>query len=102
MASPIFLEHCANVTPFAKVILVKRKFTGNLGFHEAYLRITFTDVLLTGVEWDDGEIVKEKCSFVYRQIDVAYKPQKQDGTLATSVPGSWKAKRKTQGTSGVL
>jgi type VI protein secretion system component Hcp len=102
MASPIFLEHCASVTPFAKAILVKRKFTGNLGFHESYLRIVFTDVLLTGVEWDDGEFIKEKCSFVYRQIDVSYRPQKQDGTLDKSVPGTWKAKRKTQGSEGVL
>ena len=102
MASPIFLEHCASVTPFARATLVKRKFTGNLGFHESYLRIVFTDVLLTGVEWDDGDFVKEKCSFVYRQMDVSYRPQKADGTLDKSVPGSWQAKRKTQGSGGVL
>ena len=102
MASPIFFEHCASVTPFARATLVKRKFTGNLGFHESYLRIVFTDVLLTAVEWDDGDFIKEKCSFVYRQIDVAYRPQKPDGTLDKSVPGAWQAKRKTQGSGGVL
>lgn len=102
MASPIFLEHCAGVVPFAKATLVKRKFTGNLGFHESYLRMIFTDVLLTGVEWDDGEVIKEKCSFVYRKIEVAYRPQKQDGSLDKEVPGVWQAKRKTQGSEGVL
>ena len=96
-ASPIFFENCAKVRPFAKATLVKRKFTGNNNFHQAFLRMDFMHVLLTGVEWDDGEVIKETCSFVYRRLNVQYKPQKPDGTLDNPVPGEWKAKRKLVG-----
>ena len=32
------------------------------GRGHAFLRIDFTDVLVIGVDWDSGDVVKEKCS----------------------------------------
>jgi hypothetical protein len=36
----------------------------------AFLRIDFTDVLVIGVDWDSGDVVKEKCKFICRGVKV--------------------------------
>lgn len=95
-ASPILFDQCANLKPFKSAALVKRKFTGGQ-IHEVYLRLDFKDVLVVGVDWDDGEFVKEKCTFVCREIMVTYKPQQNDGTLGSPLSGQWSAVRKLQG-----
>ncbi|MDE2580861.1 MAG: type VI secretion system tube protein Hcp [Rhodospirillales bacterium] len=83
------LQLCLNQKPLDYIIIVKRKFTGNRQFHEAYLRYKFTDVLLTSIDWQDGESVKETLKFVYREVESAYKPQKADGSLASAVSASF-------------
>ena len=79
---------------FQKAVLVKRKFTGNLDFHEAFLRVEFRDPLIIGIDWDEGEIVKEKIRFICRGILVAYRPQNQDGTLGQARTVTWFSARK--------
>jgi type VI protein secretion system component Hcp len=97
IASVRFLQSCVNYTPFQKAVLVKRKFTGGFDFHEAYLRLEFQQPLIVGVEWDEGDVVKEKLKFVYRGIVVAYRPQNPDGTLGDARSANWTPQRKLAG-----
>ena len=59
---------------------------------KAYLRIDFTDLLITELDWDEGEVIKEKYKFVCRGVKMQYKPQASDGTLGSAVPGIWPKK----------
>ena len=79
--SPFILLNCANQTSMQSIVVVKRKFTGLLTSHEAYVRLEFGDCLITAVDWDHGETFTEKMKFVYRTLTVKYRPQKNDGTL---------------------
>jgi hypothetical protein len=93
--SPILFSSCLNLVSFTKAILVKRKIIGGMASQGVtvplmgFLRIEFDQPLITGVDWDDGEVVKEKLTFVCRGGTVIYKPQKPDGTLGAQVSVSW-------------
>lgn len=80
-ASVTLLQNCLNSVPFKKAVLVKRKFTGNGQFHEAFLKLEFTEPLITGVDWDQGDVIKETVKFICRGVTVVYRPQSDDGTL---------------------
>jgi len=88
--SAALLKECLNCRPLKRVIIVKRKFTGSKDNYEAYLRLEFIDCLLTEVEWDDDEIIKEKVKFVYRELKTQYKPQDMAGNLGNPVPVDFK------------
>ncbi|MBW4090341.1 MAG: type VI secretion system tube protein Hcp [Proteobacteria bacterium] len=88
--SMVLLQLCLNQTPLDLIVLVKRKFTGNQSFHEAYLRLEFTQPLITSVEWEHGEVMKEKLKFVCRGIKASYKPQASSGTLGNAIPANFK------------
>lgn len=93
-ASPIFFEHCCNTKSFDSAALVKRISQGGNRAAVGYLRFDFTDVLITEVHWDDGDVVKESCTFICKGIKVQYKPQNADGTLKPSVkPAEWNQDR---------
>jgi len=89
-ASPLLFEMCCNSQSFASVTLIKRKAAGTDVSARAFLRIDFKDVLVIGVDWDSGDVVKEKCKFICRDVEIQYKPQTPDGTLGAAVPGNWK------------
>jgi len=88
--SAALLKECLNCRPLKRVIIVKRKFTGSKDNYEAYLRLEFIDCLLTEVEWDDDEIIKEKVKFVYRELKTQYRPQDMAGNLGNPVPVDFK------------
>jgi type VI protein secretion system component Hcp len=94
-----FLQSCLTYGKFQKAVLVKRKFTGGFAFHEAFLRLEFKEPLITGIDWDEGDIVKEKIKFICRGIIVAYRPQNQDGTLGDARSATWTPTRKLAATS---
>ncbi len=89
-----FLQSCLTYGKFQKAVLVKRKFTGVTNYYEAFLRLEFQEPLITGIEWDEGEIIKEKLKFVCRGIVAAYRQQNQDGSLKGARSASWTATRK--------
>lgn len=99
ISSVRFLQSCLTYGKFQKAVLVKRKFTGGFDFHEAFLRIEFKEPLITGIDWDEGEIVKEKIKFICRGIVVAYRPQNADGTLGDARSASWNPPRKLAASS---
>lgn len=94
-----FLQSCFTYGKFQKAVLVKRKFTGNSDFHEAFLRLEFKEPLITGVEWDEGEIIREKLKFVCRGIVAAYRPQNRDGSLGDARSASWTPQRQLAGSA---
>ncbi len=79
------LDACFKQTPLKKIVVVKRKFTSSQKAYYGYVRWDFTDVLITGVDWDHDELITEKLKFVYRTLGVQYKPQKNDGTLDSAL-----------------
>lgn len=51
----------------------------------AFLRVEFTGVTITSIDWSDGDVVKENCSFSAKGVEIKYLPQKNDGTVDTSL-----------------
>ena len=116
-ASPVFFQKCCEAASFDKVILVKRISTGATGGGsslldlqvnigplqlsiggasggsrppQAYLRIEFTEVLITKINWTDGDAMQESCTFICKNFKIKYKQQKDDGTLSGVVsPAEW-------------
>jgi type VI protein secretion system component Hcp len=91
-ASPLLFENCANSISFASATLVKRKVTGQSLALQAFLRLDFKDVLMVGISWDDGDIIKEKCKFICRGVTVQYRRQASDGSLAAAASAEWEQK----------
>jgi type VI protein secretion system component Hcp len=96
-ASPLLFDRCCNSISFASATLIKRKAASTDASGRAFLRIDFEDVLVIGVDWDSGDVVKEKCKFICRGVKVQYKPQMPDGTLGGKVPGEWHRTMPTKG-----
>lgn len=73
------------------VTIVKRKAAGTRNGGEIYLRLDFNKVLLTELKWkEDEEFIVETGSFIYRELDIQYRPQKADGLLGAVIPSSWR------------
>ena len=90
-ASALLMFHLLNRVPFDHATIIKRKSSGGHSSGEPFLRIDFTGVLLTKIDWSDDIKVKEGISFVYRSITLHYRPQLPNGTLGGIVPGFWSA-----------
>ena len=88
-ASPIFFQNCCNSVSFDSATLVKRKVTGSDLALQTFLRIDFKNVLIIGLDWDDGSIVKEKCKFICREMSVQYKQQSAGGALGAASSAEW-------------
>ena len=89
ISSARFVRSCLTYGNFQKAVLVKRKFTDRISLQRAFLRLEFKEPLITGVEWDEGDIIREKLKFICRGIVIAYRPQSADGTLAKAKQTSW-------------
>jgi type VI protein secretion system component Hcp len=87
--SPIFFQNCLSSTSFSSATLVKRISPGGDQAPLAFLRIDFTDVLLTGVDWTDGDLVTESIDFICKQMVVQLKSQGAEGTLTAPSSITW-------------
>ncbi len=90
--STLFFQDLCALKTFESATLLKRRAVGSGGGLQTYLRMDFTDVLMIGLDWDEGETVKEKYKFICRGVDVQYRPQASDGSLGAPVPGGWPQK----------
>ncbi len=99
-ASPIFFQNCCNSVSFESASLVKRKPTGASMALQGFLRIDFKNVLIIGVDWDDGQAVKEKCKFICRGVSVQYKRQANDGSLGAASNAEWSRDLATRSAAG--
>lgn len=88
-ASTVLLQGCCNSTTFSAATIVRRMAVGPQSIARAYLRLDFTNILFTSVDWDEDEIVKEKYKFICRGARVQFRAQGSDGSLSAPVPGVW-------------
>jgi type VI secretion system secreted protein Hcp len=88
-ASPTLMQYCIKSTTLDSAAIVKRRAGGGDASGFAYLRLDFTGVLITAVSWSDSHVVKENVTFIYRKLQISYRPQDSTGKLGAVVPASW-------------
>jgi len=97
-ASPIFFQCCCKSKTFDSATMVKRISQGDTGQSDdssrpqfGFLRIDFDKVLITSIGWDDGDVVKEKVSFICQKMTIKYRQQRADGLVlaGTEVKAVW-------------
>ena len=82
-------QACCQSKTFNSCTIIRRLPTGQNGGAKAYLRLDFTDVLITEIDWEDAEQIKEKYKFICRGVKMQFKPQASGGTLGPAIPGVW-------------
>lgn len=83
--SPQLFSNCVTGDIMTKVELIYDKAVATS--QEDYFRITLKDALLTSVQLSgSSENPTESISFAYQAIEVAYKAEKDDGSLDAYVP----------------
>jgi type VI protein secretion system component Hcp len=92
--SPVLFQCCARSVTFKSASLVKRKTVGTVEQADkfgllSFLRLDFTDVLVTHVGWDDAEVIKETVRFIFRGVTMQYCQQEHDGRLKAPGSVSW-------------
>lgn len=82
--SPLLADHCASGNILSKVYILYDKPVGDK--QQAYYRIWIKDALITSVQ-DSGsnENPSESISFAYQAVEVAYAPEKDDGSLDAAI-----------------
>jgi len=82
--SPVLSQHCWSGDILSKVYIIYDK---PIGTEQAdYYRIYLQDALITSVqESGSNENPTESVSFALQAVEVAYKPEKDDGTLDGAV-----------------
>lgn len=98
-ATPAFFDACCKSKTFSKAILVKRVAMpdmikpGTAADRKtpqfAYLKVTFKEVLITSLTWDDGEVVKEDCEFICKGLEISYKREYKPGRLLATDHFKW-------------
>lgn len=103
-ASPIFFAACCNQESFLSAALVKRVAVGSVSGSDqqsmGYLRLDFRDVLLTSINWDDGDLVTESCSFICKAMRIRYAPQSPSGAPLPTVEVNWDQKKDGSASAG--
>ena len=92
-ASPAFFRACCNQESFKSAALVRRVATGLVRGQdrksEGFMRLDFKDVMLTGINWDDGELVEETVTFICKNLRVRYRQQAADASLGGATEANW-------------
>ncbi len=83
-ASPIFFKACCDSTSFDSATLVKRLSQGGDRPVMGIMRIDFYTVLLTGLDWSDGELIQESCDFICQKMKITLRSQTVDGTISSA------------------
>jgi type VI secretion system secreted protein Hcp len=82
--SPILCDHCASGDILKEVYLLYDKPVGDK--QEDYFRIYLKDALITSVQLSgSNENPMESVSFAFQAVEIAYKPEKDDGSLDAAI-----------------
>lgn len=93
-ASTLLFQALTSCETLDSIAVVKRKAAGTANSGECYLRLDFTKVLITNLDWKDSEhLVMETGTFIYRELRIRYRPQNQDGSLGSVIESKWVMKR---------
>ena len=87
-ASPLLFEKCANSEGFKKASIIKRRLVGGTDL-KAFFRIDLSDVLITHIDLEDEEVIKETLHMIFRSIIITYKPQLHNGNLGPAGIADW-------------
>jgi len=83
--TPLLIDHCATGNILKEVYLVYDKPTGDK--QEDYFRIYLKDALITNVQLSGAsETPNESLSIAFQAVEVAYKAEKDDGSLDAATP----------------
>jgi len=78
--TPLLCDHCATGNILAKVYILYDKPVGDK--QQGYFRIWIKDALVTSVQLSgSNENPTESVSFAFQAVEIAYRPEKDDGTL---------------------
>jgi type VI protein secretion system component Hcp len=88
-ASIVLFEACCGSQTFKSAVFVKRLASGGDKPGKTFLRIDFEDVLVTSLNWDDGDMLNESCEFICRGFKFQYRRQDADGALLEPVSAEW-------------
>jgi hypothetical protein len=81
-ASPVLFERCCQSLSFHSAVLIKRMAQGGDLGSVAVMRAVFTKVLVTGIDWSDGELIQENVDFICQQMEITLIPQTAGGAVA--------------------
>ncbi len=82
--SPLLCDHCASGDILKKVYLLYDKPVGDK--QAPYFRIWIKDALITSVQLaGSNENPTESVSFAFQAVEIAYAPEKDDGTLDAAI-----------------
>lgn len=82
--TPLLSDHCATGNILAKVELVYDKPVGDK--QADYFRISLKDAQITTLQLSgSNENPTESVSFAFQAVEIAYKPEKDDGSLDAAV-----------------
>ena len=82
--SPLLSDHCATGNILKEVYIVYDKPVGDK--QEDYFRVYLKDALITSVQLSgSNENPTESVCFAYQGVEVAYKPEKDDGSLDAAI-----------------
>ena len=86
--SPLLFNACASGTIVDKVYILYDKPVGKDATVQGdYFRIYLKDALITSIQLSgSSENPTESVSFAFQAVEVAYKAEQDDGTLAAAVP----------------
>jgi type VI protein secretion system component Hcp len=71
LSSPTLFDSMRNSFKFHAATIIRRKAIGGQMLR-TYLRIDFGDVMITELNWDDDDVIKETFKFVCRSASVRY------------------------------
>jgi type VI secretion system secreted protein Hcp len=93
-ATPKLLQACCSGEHIKKAVLTMRKAGKD---QQEFLIYTFTDLLISSYQTGGSEgsnvIPNEQISFNFAKVEMEYKEQKADGTLAGPVKAGWDLKQ---------
>jgi type VI secretion system secreted protein Hcp len=82
--SPLLCDHCASGDILKKVYILYDKPVGDK--QQAYFRIWIKDALVTSVQLSgSNENPTESASFAFQGVEIAYAPEKDDGSLDAAI-----------------
>lgn len=83
--TPLLCDHCASGDILKKVYILYDKPVGTE--QQPYFRIYLKDALITSVQLSgSNENPTESVSFAFQAVEIAYKAEKDDGSLDAAVP----------------
>jgi len=101
LSSSVLLTKIVQGTHFDKVTIHMLKSVGDTeGKPKEYFEIVMGHAFVTKVASKAGEdgTIDQDVEMVFKEIVLAYKAQKNDGTLDTSIPFNWNIAQMTQST----